>query len=309
MKTNLILATILTASLASAQVTISDGTKIRVRLEQNLSSDSAEQGQTVDFAVTQEVRVGDAIVVANGARATGTIVKAEEKRRLGRAGHLDFTIDRVQLVDGNWLSVRYTPQKNNGKSDGIKTGLITAGVAAVFWPAAPLVLLHHGKDATIIKGRIYEVFSDESTYVASAIAASTPAMTRALPQAPATMVRMADGSPVNNGGLPRSVNTSANPMLVSNTSMLGGTPPQYQAGSEMQVATLNVTSSYAGADIEVDGMFVGSAPSTIQMTPGMHQLTVRHGAAVWTKQIAITGGQVSINATFTHPATQQRAAQ
>lgn len=304
MKTNLILATILTAaSLASAQVTIPDGTKIRVRLEQNLSSDSAEQGETVDFAVTQEVRVGDAVVVSNGARVTGTIIKAEEKRRLGRAGHLDFSIDRVQLVDGNWLSVRYTPQKNNGKSDGLKTGLITAGVAAVFWPAAPLVLLHHGKDATIIKGRIYEVFSDESAYVASAVAASTPVMTRALPQAPVTMVRTADGGPVNNGGLPRSVNAAMNTALVSNTSMLGGTP-QYQQGAQMQVATLNVTSSYQGADIEVDGMFVGSAPSTIQMTPGMHQITVKHGAAVWQKQIAITGGAISINAVFARPAAR-----
>src|SRR5579862_1218417 len=299
MKTNLILAstlaaTLFTASQASAQVTVPDGAKIRVRLEQNLSSDNAEQGETVDFAVTQEVRVGDAVVVANGARATGTIIRAEEKRRLGRAGHLDFTIDRVQLVDGNWLSVRYTPQKNNGKSEGLKTGLITAGVAAIFWPAAPLVMLHHGKDATIIKGRIYEVFSDESAYVASAVAASTPTMTRALPQAPVTMVRMADGSPVGNGGLPRSINTASNVALANNTSAIGGTP-NYQAGAEMQAATLNVTSSYAGADIEVDGMFVGSAPSTIQMTPGMHQITVKHGASMWQRQIQVTGGSLNIN--------------
>jgi hypothetical protein len=63
-------------------------------LEENLSSETAEAGQQADFAVTQEVRVGDAVVIATSARATGAIVLAEPRRRLGRAGKLDFSIDR-----------------------------------------------------------------------------------------------------------------------------------------------------------------------------------------------------------------------
>src|SRR4051794_41894863 len=104
--TTLMLTTLMTATAAFSQVMISDGTKVRVRLEQNLSSETAELGQTVDFAVTQEVRIGDAVVIANGARATGSIVQVEGKRSFGRAGKLDFSIDRVQLVDGQWLNVR-----------------------------------------------------------------------------------------------------------------------------------------------------------------------------------------------------------
>ena len=53
MKTNLTIAMMMTAGLAAAQVMIPDGTKIRVGLESNLSSDRAELGKTVDFAVTQ----------------------------------------------------------------------------------------------------------------------------------------------------------------------------------------------------------------------------------------------------------------
>src|SRR5215208_7318549 len=98
MQTKLMLATMLTAASAFAQTMIPDGTKIRVRLEHNLTSETAELGQTVDFAVTQEVRIGDAVVVANGARATGSIVLAEHKKSFGRGGSLDFSIDRVQLV-------------------------------------------------------------------------------------------------------------------------------------------------------------------------------------------------------------------
>ena len=200
------------------------------------------------------MRVGDAIVIANGARATGNIVKVEGKRRMGRAGMLDFSIERVQMVDGNWLSVRYTPNKNRGKGNGATTGVTTGILAVVFWPAAPLGLLVKGHDVEINKGRTYDVFADESTYVAAAMAASTPLMTRALPQAPATMLRQPNGAPVNNGGLPAGVNVAANPVLVSNASLLN-TAQMQPAGQQGNSATLTINSNQAGADITVDGIF------------------------------------------------------
>jgi len=296
-------AALLTASLAMAQVMIPDGTRIRVRLDENLSSETADLGQVVDFTVTQEVRVGDAIVIAAGAPATGNIIKVEPRRRLGRPGMLDFSIERVQMVDGNWLNVRYTPEKNKGKGNGATAGVTTGILAVVFWPAAPLGLLVKGHDVEINRGRIYEVFSDESVYVARAVAASTPLMTRPLPQAPAVMLRTANGMPVNNGGLPAGVNAAENPMVVSNASMLN-TAGQPAGGSG---ATLTVNANEPGADIEVDGMFVGNAPTTIQLAAGVHKLVVRQGSAVWQREIQITGGQVTINATLGRSRVQRTA--
>lgn len=305
MKTSLLLA-MFTASMAMAQVTIPDGTRIRVRLEENLSSGTSEMGQTVDFSVTQEVKVGDAIVIANGARATGSVVKVEPKRRMGKAGQLDFSIERVQMVDGNWLSVRYTPNKNSGKGSGATAG-VTAGIlAVVFLPAAPLGLLVKGHDVEINKGRTYEVFADESTYVAQAMAAGTPLMTRALPQAPAVMVRQANGAPVNNGGMPAGVNAGTNPVLVSNASMLntaqGQAAPADAAGNP---ATLTINANEPGADILVDGMFVGNAPTTIQLAPGVHKLVLQSGSSTWQRDLQITGGSVTINATLSRTAVQR----
>ena len=49
----------------------------------------------------------------------------------------------------------------SGQSDATRNGIITAGVAVVFWPAAPLVLLAKGKDVTINKGMTFDVFTDE----------------------------------------------------------------------------------------------------------------------------------------------------
>jgi hypothetical protein len=260
MQTKLMLATILTAASAFAQTMIPDGTKVRVRLEQNLTSETAELGQTVDFAVTQEVRIGDAVVIANGARATGSIVQVQPRKSFGRAGKLDFSIERVQLVDGGWLNVRYTPQKNTGRGNGAKTGVLTAGLAVVFWPAAPLGFLIKGHDATIIKGRTYEVFSDDSILIKTTAPATAPMVTRALPQAPATTLH------------------------------------------EPGAATLTISSNVPGADIEVDGMFVGNAPTTIQLAPGAHKLTVRSEGASWERNIQITGGTVNIAANLTQTA-------
>ncbi len=309
MKTNLTIAMMFTAGMALAQVMIPDGTRIRVRLEENLSSETADLGQTVDFAVTEEVRVGDAVVVANGARATGSVVLVEPRRRLGRAGKLDFSIDRVQLVDGHWLNVRYTPNKNSGKGNSVTTGVLTAGIAVVFLPAAPLGLLIKGKEATIIKGRTYNVFADDNTYVASAVAASAPLMTRPLVQAPLTMVRQSNGGPANNGGLPPSVNVQGNPVMISNASVMHTAQTQ-TAMTVMggDAATLSVDANVPGADIEVDGMFVGNAPTTIQLASGVHKLVVRNGSGQWQRDIQITGGSVTIRATLSGGAAVRRAA-
>ena len=303
MKTNLLLATMFTATLftgsAMAQVMIPDGTRIRVRLEENLNSATAELGETVDFAVTQEVRIGDAIAIANGARATGSIIRREGRRMFTRGGELDFTIERVQMVDGNWLNVRYHPMKNEGRN-GAAVGILTAGIAAVFFKP--------GHDAEIIKGRTYEVFADESTYVATAVAASAPLVTRVLPQAPVMIVRQANGGPANNGGLPPAVNTAGNPVIMSNTSVMNTAATQgamVGMGDSGMPATLSINANQPGADIEVDGMFVGNAPTTIQLTSGVHQVVLRHGAAVWQRNVQVTGGTVTINATL---GAAQRAA-
>ena len=70
MKKTIVLA-LLCGLSCSAQLVLPEGTKIRVRLDQNISSATAEDGQTVEFSVTDPVRVGDTVIVAEGARVTG----------------------------------------------------------------------------------------------------------------------------------------------------------------------------------------------------------------------------------------------
>jgi hypothetical protein len=62
-------------------------------------------------------------------------------------------------------------------------------------------------------------------------------------------------------------------------------------------ANLSVSSNPPGADIEIDGGFVGSTPSTLTVTPGAHEVVIKKkGFADWTRKLNVTGGTVNLAA-------------
>jgi hypothetical protein len=253
---------------ATAQV-VPDGTKVRVRLDQTLSSATADEGQTVELSVMDAVVVDGVTLIPEGARGTGTVVIAQEKRRMGRAGKLDFSVDRVRAANGQWLPVRYTLTKKEGNSKSVSTGVITAGVAVVFWPAAPFVLLRKGKDITVNKGVTFDVFIDGNHSLAASPAPAQ--ITSAQPPGPAAPLA-----------------------------------PAPSPGSAAQ-ASVAITSSEPGADIEINGGFVGNTPTALKLAPGQYAVTVRSGARIWQRTLQLNAGsQVTLNAVFEAAVAQRR---
>lgn len=62
-------------------------------------------------------------------------------------------------------------------------------------------------------------------------------------------------------------------------------------------AHLNISSNPDGADIEIDGNFVGNTPSSIQLDPGDHAVVVkRAGYKGWERKIKVSGGDINIKA-------------
>jgi hypothetical protein len=62
-------------------------------------------------------------------------------------------------------------------------------------------------------------------------------------------------------------------------------------------ASLSVDSTPSGADIEIDGGFVGNTPSTLSLAPGSHTVNVKKkGFVPWTRTLNVTGGSVHLNA-------------
>lgn len=71
-------------------------------------------------------------------------------------------------------------------------------------------------------------------------------------------------------------------------------PPANQDANITKVA---INSQPEGADIEVDGNYVGSTPSTLPMTPGRHKIVVRkRGFQDWERQIQFMGGETQVQA-------------
>jgi hypothetical protein len=76
-----------------------------------------------------------------------------------------------------------------------------------------------------------------------------------------------------------------------------GTPAPSSAS-----AVLAVNSTPGGAEIEVDGNFVGSTPSSVPVSMGSHNISVKkNGYASWQRTIHVTGGTVNVMAELARP--------
>jgi hypothetical protein len=66
-----------------------------------------------------------------------------------------------------------------------------------------------------------------------------------------------------------------------------------------QQAQLQISSTPDSADIEVDGNYVGSTPSTVGTATGQHQISVKKsGFKTWERKITVSSGQINVNATL-----------
>jgi len=65
----------------------------------------------------------------------------------------------------------------------------------------------------------------------------------------------------------------------------------------LAVLVIAVTSNPSGADIELDGTFVGNTPSTIGVSAGDHTIDVQKaGYTTWERKIKVTSGKISLDA-------------
>ncbi len=76
-----------------------------------------------------------------------------------------------------------------------------------------------------------------------------------------------------------------------------------QAEPAVQSASIIVKSTPPGCDINVDGKYMGSTPSTIQLAPGEHQVSIeKESLTPWQRTMVVTsGGNSTIDATLVKP--------
>src|SRR5262245_30218797 len=247
---------------------LEDGTPVKLRLSRTISSADAQVDDRVDFDVLEEIKVGDAVVIPKGALALATVTEAQSKRRMGRAGKLNVNIDNVRLASGEKVALRAVKEVKGGGNQGKMTGAIVA-TSIVFFPAAPLFLFVHGKDITIPKGTEITAYINGNT-----------------PLDPAKFDARLASSPLITYPAP----TQASPVASTVSTAIRG------AGAES--AILDVKSTPDGADITIDGKFVGSTPSNLKMVAGDHFIMIeKAGFKQWKRTMTISAnGNQTLNA-------------
>ena len=229
--------------------TLLDGTPVKLRLSETISSADAKVGQEIPFEVVDDISVDQAVVLPKGSTAIANVTEADHKKSMGRGGKLNISISYARLKDQEKVALRATKDSKGGGHVGAMTGAMVA-TAIVFFPAAPLFLFIKGKDITIPQGTEITAFVEGDMHLdmSKFVAAPPDLATASAPSAP-----------------------------VQASLVIDSTPP--------------------GADIEIDGAFVGNSPSTISVATGSHQIAVKKkGFTDWVKTLSVTGGTVRLSA-------------
>ncbi len=75
--------------------------------------------------------------------------------------------------------------------------------------------------------------------------------------------------------------------------------PSAEPAAPVQPTTVQIaiSSTPDGADIEIDGGFVGNTPSSIEATPGDHVVVIhKKGFKDWERKVKVSGGSISLRA-------------
>jgi len=250
---------------------LEDGTPIKLRINRTISSADANVGDTVDFEVLEDISVNGTLVIPKSGLAFATVTEAQSKRRMARGGKLDINIDYVKLLSSEKAALRAVKEVKGGGHTGAMTGGIVA-TSIVFFPAAPFFLFMHGKDITIPKG------TEITAYVSGDMKLD--------------ISKFQSAAPVSlQQSVAQQSTTSSSNQSASGTS-----------------AKLQLDSHPAGADIEIDGSFVGNTPSEVQVAEGEHTISVKKaGFTNWERKMKVSSGSsIRLNAELEKVAGQAR---
>jgi len=243
---------------ASSQLILLDGTPVKLKMNRSVSSGSATVGEQVDFAVQEDVTVNRVVIIPKGSIALGKVTEAVPKRRMGRAGKLEIVLDYVRLADAEKANVRAVKDaKGQNRKGGMTVGIVATGL--LFWPAAPLFLLMHGKDITVPQGAEVTAYVSGDQKLEAAKFAPTNSSVETVAMAPAPVPEQS--------------------------------PKSDQAATEPASASIAVASTPPAAAVYADGNLVGNTPANVKLAPGDHQIRiVLDGYKEWSQTLHVQSG-------------------
>jgi len=136
----------------ASKLMLKEGTEVKLKFRDNLSSKTAAEGDPVNLTLDQDLKVGEVTVARAGAAAVGTISQAKKSGMLGRAGELNMRLDHLLAGDS-----RVKLRGSKGKQGEGKEGT-TVALTVLF---GPIGLIKHGKNVEIKEGTALVAYVDQ----------------------------------------------------------------------------------------------------------------------------------------------------
>ena len=159
----------------SQSVTIPAGTIAKMKTLEALNSKTAQEGDTVHFAVSEDVVVGDVVAIPRGMEAEGTITNARKSGMFGKDGKIEITYHTVRAADNTPVPLIIGEKtKEEYKRTAGAVGASAAG-AIILGPVGLVGgLFVHGNDVDIPVGTEMLAEAKDNTEVMGFRAVGTP---------------------------------------------------------------------------------------------------------------------------------------
>ena len=190
------------ASTAPVNIVLADGTPVKVRM--GSASLGARVGETLELEVSEDVRVGDVVVIAKGSAAQAGVTNLRAGANNGKGGWLDINLESVTLADGRRVPIRAS--KNKPFRDDQSTIVSSSGQDASITQGTDLITYINGNqplDVTRLRAaggpttevKVSSTPSNAEVTVDGHVAGSTPYTLRVTSGDHIVMVRMAGFQP------------------------------------------------------------------------------------------------------------------
>ncbi len=140
------------AAEAPAKLTLKEGTDVKLKFAQDLSSKTATDDDPVNLVLDEDLKVGEVMVVKAGAKALGTVTHAKKAGMMGKGGELNLRLEYLVTGDSR-MRLRGT----KGKEGEGKVGAAVA-LTVLF---GPIGLIKHGKNVEVKQGTPLLAYVDQ----------------------------------------------------------------------------------------------------------------------------------------------------
>lgn len=140
------------AAPATTRLLLREGTEVKLKFADDLTSKTAAEGDPVNLVLDEAVKVGDVVVVREGAKAVGSVTNAKKAGMMGKAGELNIRLEHLRAGDD-----RVKLRGSKGKEGQGKEG--TAVALTVLF--GPIGLIKHGKNVEVKAGTPLTAYVDE----------------------------------------------------------------------------------------------------------------------------------------------------